>query len=72
MRFILAFIAISVLGIGGSIVTTVYIQTAQAESCNQQDDFVVDCQGCALPNRFTDLHSQGNEHSNGKCNHQNR
>ena len=68
ISFVLAFIAISALGIVGSMTSTMYIQSAQAESCNSQHDF---CQGCAEPQIQNPTNSKGYENSDSKCFHAN-
>ena len=68
ISFVLAFIAISAWGIVGSFTSTMYLQSAQAESCNTQHDF---CQGCTEPQRQNPINSKGYEISNARCFHAN-
>ena len=66
ISFVLAFIAISALGIVGSMTSTMYVQSAQAESCKSQLSF---CHGCAESIINTGQESKGYENSNGNCFH---
>jgi hypothetical protein len=62
---LLAFIAISALGIVGSMTSTMYIQSAQADSCSSRGF----CNGCIEPNNSNAFTSEGYQSSNGKCQH---